>query len=361
MKYYTLDAILKKNALYNVIFGERSNGKTFAVLNYALKKYFEDGSELAIIRRMDDDFKSKRGSQMFANLVNNNLVYKYSSGEYNTIDYYAGRWFLARNEEGKSKRSEIPFAYAFSLSTMEHDKSSSYPNIRNILFDEFTTRSYYLPDEFVLFMNTLSTIIRERTGVKIFMCGNTVNKYCPYYGEMGLTHVKEMKQGTIDVYTYGESDLTVAVEYADSTKGGKKSDVYFAFNNPKLKMITNGDWEIDIYPHLPAKYKRFEVVFIYFIEFDDELLQCEVINQNEGCFTFIHRKTTPIKDEDSDILFSNKIHSQRPNMRRRLTMPYDKIGEKIYSFYKNDKVFYQSNDVGEVVRNYLMWSQKGGA
>ena len=32
--YYSLDKILSKNAQYNLIFGERSNGKTYAVLNY---------------------------------------------------------------------------------------------------------------------------------------------------------------------------------------------------------------------------------------------------------------------------------------------------------------------------------------
>lgn len=105
---------------------------------------------------------------------------------------------------------------------MEHDKSTNYDGIINAVLDEFLTRSYYLPNEFVLFMNVLSTIIRDRDNVKIFMMGNTVNQYCPYFAEMGLTHIKEMKKGDIDVYEYGESGLTVAVEYTDSpNKEGK--------------------------------------------------------------------------------------------------------------------------------------------
>ena len=35
-KYYSLKNILDKNAIYNVIFGERSNGKTYSVLKYGL-------------------------------------------------------------------------------------------------------------------------------------------------------------------------------------------------------------------------------------------------------------------------------------------------------------------------------------
>ena len=36
-KFYTLNRILSKNADYNVIFGERSNGKTYATLLYGIK------------------------------------------------------------------------------------------------------------------------------------------------------------------------------------------------------------------------------------------------------------------------------------------------------------------------------------
>ena len=42
----------------------------------------------------------------------------------------------------------------------------------------------------LFFMNVLSTIIRDRENIKIFMLGNTVNKYCPYFDEMGLTFHK---------------------------------------------------------------------------------------------------------------------------------------------------------------------------
>ena len=38
-KYYSLKKILSKNADYNLIIGERSNGKTYATLLYALKQY----------------------------------------------------------------------------------------------------------------------------------------------------------------------------------------------------------------------------------------------------------------------------------------------------------------------------------
>ena len=71
MKYYSLTNILKKNCRYNMIFGERSNGKTYSVLDYAVQKYFKTGKQLAVIRRWREDFRGKRGAAYFDNLVYN--------------------------------------------------------------------------------------------------------------------------------------------------------------------------------------------------------------------------------------------------------------------------------------------------
>lgn len=288
-EFYSLDKILEYEAHYNVIFGERSNGKTFSVLDYAVERYTKGQGQLAIVRRWDEDFKGKRGKQMFEGLEDTGKIAKYTEGEWTHVYYFASKWYLCKyDEKGNRITAEEPFAYAFAISQGEHDKSTSYSKVTTILFDEFITRYSYLPDEFVLFMNVVSTIIRKRNNVKIFMLGNTVNRYCPYFKEMGLTHVTNMEPGDIDLYNYGQTKLKVAVEYTKPNAKGKPSDVYFAFDNPKLSMITGGAWELEIYPHCPVKYKPKEVLFTYFIDFDGELLQCEIVSHEDVCFTFIH-------------------------------------------------------------------------
>ena len=264
-KYYSLRKILEKDAQYNIIISGRSNGKTYACHEYALKKFWvSDGKEqCAYVRRWSDDFTGKRGNTLFDGQVASGNVAKITDGEWTNIYYFASKWYLARFEDDKLIHMERPFCYGFSISAMEHDKSTSYPDITTIIFDEFISRGAYITDEFVLFMNVCSTIIRDRTNVKIFMLGNTVNKYCPYFNEMGLKHIKDMKEGTIDVYTYGDSILKVAVEYAIN-KAGKDSAVYFCFDNPKMQAITGQLWEFDIYPHLPEKYKPKDIIFTFF-------------------------------------------------------------------------------------------------
>lgn len=361
-KYYKLDDIKKRGADFNLIIGERSNGKTYSVKKEILDQHWKNKTDGAIIRRYEEDYKGKRGQSLFSDIVNNGYIEELTNGAYNTVVYKSSKWYLAEKIENADGVKETllapePFCYAFALTSMEHDKSTSYPKITTIMFDEFLTRDRYLVDEFVLYMNTLSTIIRDRDNVKIYMLGNTVNKYSPYFVEMGLTNVKNQNPNTIDVYTYGDSGLTVAVEMCgEFTRHKKKSNKYFAFDNPKLQMITGGKWEIDIYPHLQIKYRPKDIILSYFIEFDGEVLQCDIVNVDNEPFTFIHQKTTPIKHYD-DIVFTTEVSTNR-NRYVKLHRPVNKVTEKIWWFFKCDKVFYQNNEVGEIVRNYI--KQSGG-
>lgn len=360
MKYYSLNKINKKNATYNVIFGERSNGKTYATLKQVLENYFSDGSQFAYIRRWSVDVQPKRMNNLFNAIIEDGYLEKLSGGKFTAIFYRTGRFYLCTyNDKGKPIYNEEDIiGYAFSLSENEHNKANSYPRITTIIFDEFLTNKIYLPDEFILFMNTVSTIVRQRTNVKIYMLGNTVNKFCPYFKEMGLTNILSMKQGSIDLYTYGDSKLKVAVEYADSKKKFKKNNFYFAFNNPKLKMITGGAWELNIYPHAPVKWLPKNIIFTYFIDFDDNIYQCEIINKDTNVFTYIHEKTTPIKNPDKDIIYTLD-YNPKINYNVNILKPLTDYQNKITWFYTHDRVYYQDNNVGDAINNYLKICKRG--
>jgi len=352
--YYSITTIKKNHATYNVIFGERSNGKTYALLTEVLKQFVANKSQFAYVRRWKEDITNRRASSVFSGLVNDGSVEKLTGGEYTGVYYWNGKFYLCTyDEKGKAIYSDADcLGYTFALSEAEHNKSNSYPRVGLIMFDEFLSKSLYLQDEFVLFMNTVSTIVRLRTDVQIYMLGNTVNKYCPYFQEMGLTHIAGMEQGTIDVYNYGKSGLSVAVEYCATQSSNKKNNFYFAFNNPKLNMITGGAWELNIYPHIPMKYKPKNILFTYFIIFNDSVYQCEIVGINDTYFTFIHIKTTPLKDDTKDLIYTLDFNPAL-NYNRNIYKPTGKLQEKVLWFYKTDRVFYQNNEVGDAISNYL--------
>lgn len=356
-KYYSLTEIDRKNCQYSMIIGQRSNGKTFAALSKILKNYCETKKQGVILRRFDRDFIGNRGAQMFAAIASAGLVDKYTGGVWTGVYYYGGRWFLSRTKAGKRITDTTPFCFGLALSQMEHDKSTAYPDVTTIVFDEFLTRSYYLEDEFVIFQNALSTIIRDRTDVKIYMLGNTVSKSCPYFHEMGLTGVEKQKQGTIDVYTYGDTGLRVAVEYCAERKSITGSDTYFAFNNPRLKMISKGTWEIDVYPHLPVRYAPKDVLFTYYVDYGGHLLRADIILHQKSYFCYITPKTTPLKDLPEDLIYSDKS-DPRPNWHRSLMRGTAPIDAKLRKFIADGQMYYADNETGELMRSYLMWATK---
>lgn len=369
MKYYDLQPILSRKSTYNVIIGQRSNGKTFQVLFRGIAKFCENlngENQLAIVRRNAENFKGKNGHVYFDSLTcddtGRNRIEELTKGEYNGYVYYSSRWYLVHKTDGViDKRMTVPFAYTFALTRVESDKSTSYPNISTIVFDEFIAMAgYYLADEFKLFMNTISTIVRNRgpEDVEIFMIGNTISPYCPYFNEMGLKHVKDQKKGTIDTYRYSDDRLTVSVEMCEErNQKSKPSDVFFGFDNPKLQMITGGYWELNIYPHCPIKMiKPNEILFTFFILYDRELLQCEVINRDELNFLFIHRKTTPLQDDENDLIFSQNF-DPRPNWMRSLFRDSYVGKDKILELIKSGKIFYQDNSVGECFSSYKVWAE----
>lgn len=362
-KYYNIAHLLKKypGAKYYMAIGERSNGKTYSALDYALDNYFKKGEQFAYIRRFGEDIKKRNMINLFTGHQENGRIAKLSGGQFSRIDFGIGAFTAYEiDPETEKKINDIqPIGYAFDLNSVDHHKSLSFPKVTTIIFDEFLSRQGYLSNEYVLFMNTLSTIIRDRDNVTIFMLGNTVNKYCPYFVEMGLTHIRKQDPGTVDVYTYGDSDLSVVVEYCDpmSKRGGKKSDVYFAFDNPQLKMITSGSWEIALYPHLKTKYRPKDVVQQFFIEFDEILLHVDVVVTENEIFLFVHPKTTLIKDIDKDLVYSNKP-SGKFNYRCGIHNQNDRLSRVVQSLINQNRIFYSDNETGEVLRNYLLWSKQ---
>lgn len=350
-KYYRLTEIDKKKAHYNVIFGERSNGKTFAVLEKIIKNYVKSGEKGAYIRRYREDMRGLPAQMLFAGIADTGIIEKLTDGMYNNVTYYQRKWFLSHmDEEPKlSFKDATPFCYSFALT---EPKGSNYPNITTVHFDEFIERRPELQGEFELFINLISTIVRDKAKAKIYLTANTVNQSSLYFREMGLTNIKKMRPGQIDVYEYGQSGLKCAVEYTEH-KVNKASDVYFAFDNPHLQMVKTGAWEIGNHPHTFERWTKDKVIFSAFMKFEDEILELDIISKEDLTFMFVHQKTTPIQDEKRDIILSFE-DNPRFNVIHSLIKSNLRIAKRILWFFNNQKVYYQDNTVGEVVRNWLI-------
>ena len=362
IKYYDIREMLKTEAHYYISMGERSAGKSYSTCLYCLKNFYDSGyqDQMVIIRRYEKDIKGKRASLYFDAICKDDRVAEITKNEWDNITYWRGAYYLCKLdiETDKVIKMEKPFAYIMSLADTTHDKSLNFPYVTTVVFEEFIDRNY-LPEETSLFFNQLSTIIRHRDNVKVILLGNTINKYSnPYFPEFGISKlVKSMVQGDSNLYINKNTGLKIYVEYTPNTQenGGKKSDIYFDFENSKSSnMITQGSWELSQYPRLARGYRirPMDIIYKFYLRAYDETVEGDIIVNDEAVFLYFHKKTTELKELPTDLIFQQE-YDPRPNYRTDLLGRYDKIGMKISEFFRREKVFYQSNEVGELVWNFI--------
>lgn len=383
--YYSFERLIKKypDVYYYIIYGERSNGKSYSTLKYLVEEFYNSNytKSFGYLRRWKEDITSTLMNQVFKSLKRNdnkeNIIEKITKGEFNEV-LVKDRcfWLCHRNDEGDIDNiiDNQPMGYIFSLATSERIKSTGYPDIYYIVLEEFIAEGLPMINEFSKFRSVLSTIIRNDDKVKIILLGNTINKHNIYFNEFGLKRIKYQKPNTVDIYQWAEDDgriLKIATEYADfPNRKLKKSNIYFAFDREKNKMIRNGAWDIGEYPHLEYRYKPKDIKMIYFIKFEDEIFQAEIIKtidsadnkifQDENTifsnkpiiFTYIHKKTSPIKYPFKHIIFQNEYDSHS-NIRQSIDNVYDDVGRFIKSFFISNKVFYQDNIVGDMINAFM--------
>ena len=250
-QYYNCSKLDELDATYNLIYGKRANGKTFKICRKIIVAYLSEDLPSAYVRRLDEMIKQGNLQDLFS--PHNEFIRVMTGGLYNSTSYRTRCFNLCTYKDGeKIKQDKQPFCRTYAINTVETTKGQDSGEIKYVLLDEFITRQFYLTNEFVMWQNTLSSIIRTHSNkVKIYMLANTVSKYCPYFREMGLTRIKEQQQGTIDLYTMGKTETRIAVEYNDAAGAADKVSSYFCFDNPELDMITSGAWEISLYRHIP--------------------------------------------------------------------------------------------------------------
>lgn len=364
-RWYSPDDILALDATYNIIYGERGNGKTFAICHLILIAYFDEGLPSAYVRRLEEMIKQGNIETLFSDPNHLKYIEERSEGRWNYVRYYQRAFTLQKRDPESGaliERDKQPFCRTYAISTAETTKGADRGRIKYVFFDEFITRAYYLTNEVILFQNTLESIIRKRPGVKIFMVANTVNKHCPYFKHMGLNNVKRQKQGTIDQYLLGQAKTKIACEYTLDNDADRSeiAEQYYCFNNPQTEMIKNGSWEFDIYRTIPPGVGSQTPELEFYIEFDDTITRGALYIYQESpilCFT---PKTTEIKDREHSIIYGQDLSSPSPLHQTELARAPTRAQEVILSLFKQHKTYFATNDDGENVANWLKYSTKGG-
>lgn len=102
--YYSSDNIEKENANINIIYGEKSNGKSYEIKHkVGIEKYLKTGKRFILLRRWAEDIKNDWIERYFSDVD----VKRLTKNKYNSITAYRKTLYLSNiTEEGKVKRGE---------------------------------------------------------------------------------------------------------------------------------------------------------------------------------------------------------------------------------------------------------------
>lgn len=175
--YYNYDRLFSYNFLIAFVIGERGVGKSFNAKVAVLNKFLKTGEQFIYIRRYKTELDTALAT--FWNDLQDNGYFE---------DY--------RLEVRKSKMlTEFKCngkicGYAVPLSTANILKSTAFPKVGTIVFDEFlldNAGTYrYLKNEVTLLLDVIETTFRLKDG-KTILLGNALNVHAsPYFAYWDL-------------------------------------------------------------------------------------------------------------------------------------------------------------------------------
>ena len=359
--YYTLDKIMSENADYNIIIGERGNGKTYAIQKHLIEVFLSTGKQCFLLRRWMDDVKGSIAQNFWdGNLLSQ--LYDLSGGRFTSIIYRNAKYIcVSYDDKGKPIIDDAnTIGYVWDVNESERLKGQSFPNVQNIVYEEFISLATlgYIPNELTYFLNIISTIVRDRTDVKIWLLGNTVNPYNPYFEHFGINGLS-LNQGEIWTKYDPTTGCKVALEFCSKRRVGSlfgTSAKYFAFgtNDGASDMIVSGNWQIPDYP--TTKFKAENSRYKMFIKFDDKLMELHIMAQNRDYFVYV-REISNKTSLPNRIIVLDLIPNPKINYYTSLAnIPISQLPPVLVDLVNNNKIWFDKKLTGAYFYNFMAQS-----
>lgn len=326
MAWYDPNKTLTHNALFNIIIGSRSVGKSYGIKKRVIKTFKETGKQFVYLRRFDSELDESKETY-FDDIVYNR---EFPDDEIKfEQDCYLVNGMVA--------------GYAMALTKAKDYKSSSFPMVWLIIYEEFIIEengyTRYLKNEVKQFLGFYMSIDRYR-GVKVFFLGNNYTMFNPYTMFWNLNkplngNIAKAKKGKILMelvpdtnQEHIESDFATLIEGTDFAE-------YAIYNKSPVDSNT-------------FVMKKTEHCSYYFtFKFEGELFGVW-IDYTIGKF-FVSKDVDPF----FKMVYSITLDDHNPN-----TLLLKSINKSVYfktfiDAYKDGNVYFESMKLKSVVYNVI--------
>lgn len=330
MMWYDYGKIFSYKKFLNIILGERGVGKTYGAKKFVLRQFLFKNKESVWVRRTQEEIDRTCKTWL------NDIGQEFTEYKFSMIDYVL--YLVQENEKTKTKML-TPIVYFIALSAQEKYKSTSFPNVDFMFFDEFLAKKSYLKDEFFHFCELIETVFRQRSG-RIVLSANALSTANPYFSSFNIK-LNENQRFTVgenyivelcnnEDYRKFKRETMVGKLLAGTTYSTYSIDNEFILDNTDnvVGMYYNGNrfmynlvlnsLEIGVYNcngkiyfSLPNDLGRF-----YTIYFEDCINNSiEILNKNDKRINFLFKQVINSNCLYKDLMIKNEIML----MCRRLT------------------------------------------
>lgn len=162
--YYDINKLLSHNKLLNISIGARGLGKSYAAKRLAINNFLKHKKQFIYVRRYKNEFDNIKN--YFSDIEDRYPDHQFDVG--------SGCFYIDGEVAG----------YYIALSTSQKQKSSSFPEVSLIIFDEFIVdkgRVSYIKGEVEVFLDLIETVARTRDDVRVVMISNAISSINPYF------------------------------------------------------------------------------------------------------------------------------------------------------------------------------------
>lgn len=346
MKRYNIDNILKKGSLINLIYGERTNGKSYQAKHKLMIEHFlKTGEKFILLRRWKDDITNNKIQEYFSDID----VMKVTNNEYDCITVYQRHIYFGKTLQNFRIERGEHIGYVMVLSQEQAYAGVSILDVKHIVYEEFFSRTTYLAKEANKIMSLYNTIDRKRNCVQLWLIGNTISRTNPVLKEWKLfDYIIKQKQGsiiTIDKTLRG-IDYTISLEYCENTA---RTGIVLGDNE---EMINTGAWETTPEPHLDCSHLTYKLIFRMVFEFRKFYFIGELRSKKNELVWFIYPKYTEIKKNtfvitdvpSSSFLRQGDIY----NIKK-----FDNLNRMMKETFIESKIFYSSDLCGNEFKSVI--------
>lgn len=219
--YYDLTKILSYDKYLYFVLGARNRGKSYAAKRWAINGWLKKKKQFIYVRRYDTELREIKTYFDDISDLYPDHTFKVESRCFYIDDELAG-WY-------------------FPLSTANRLKSSSFPNVDKIIFDEFIIengRTTYVKGEVEIFLNLIQTVGRARNDLRVLLLSNSVSAINPYFLYFNIYPHENDKFIIKDEIIVHIDQNEAFVDFMNTTKFGRlvKGSKYgdYAINNKFL-------------------------------------------------------------------------------------------------------------------------------